>query len=1349
MNSDATVFEIQADDGTIVEIEGDRQPTKAEAMKAIAMVRDRSASGPSLGEKAANVVGDVAAEAGGATVGQMLGVLGGPFAWATVPAGGAIGGAIGNVIKQAREIARGERDGFSPGQMLGTAAVSAIPAGQFAKAGGTVAATASKRALQAAALGTGAKTVETLVDRGELPTWGEVGWAAGGGLVFGSALGVFEQKVANVLARKTPQEAKAVLEKAIVANADEAEKARLVELQSFIDQKLGIGAKTKDAADSAAVLAGENPPPVKSAAESADAMAPALAEREQRAAQFTHAKTEEAARGLKERQLAGDEVVALGDDAAKNQQTALDVRVGSESATRERARLDAVMEATHGKSEDGALPLGVQLSAQAQRIYDQHGGISPRLAASLAGGSAGTVYGFSQGETPEERAANALKFGVLGFGAGAGIGTVIRHVSGPSSASRSSEYRTYLEGLAKGTDGMPDWYLRFRSAEPIVKLRESMLNARTRVKDTVAATAGGVAEDANPYLAGKLFPGRVAARVKIEADQAAQAAVWNRDKAADVWAKATGGNVEDFNARLNDYMVAKAAPDYNAAHADFTARTGKAAAGISDPDAAQVITKAKADGLESVFEDLRKQVRAIDEAVLDTLEDGQLVSASQAAALRQRFPEHVPLNRVLPDSSDDSIVGAVFGVPRFNTRGSGVKEGAGSDLVVDDVYASTLTNLKDAIIRAERNKVALAAVRFFDDHPVPGVSVTRPKPIGTQSDGTPILPQPDTNATLVAREAADIAKPAHQVWVQFDDPLVARAFNGMNVEQTNTLLRWMSVPTHLLAGLYTRFNLGFIPSNKIRDLQEAVTTIATSGDWKAAAKIPANSFRDMKAVSDWLRGQKTPDAAIYEEVMLRGGFTGGLATSTRDSAEKTIAQMSRRNPAEKAKDVTLGFFDFLNEVAEDSTRLSAARAAKDAGASDNLAALAGRESGVDFNQKGTLTNQVNSLYAFVNPSVQGAVRAGKSAIRSPEAIGAAAVGLTGVGLAVDAWNRSIEPDWKNNRSLQFYRGNSIPILLSSDDAGYYVFTLPVAQLLRPVKALVDLGQDLVAGEIRDPRQAASRIAAAAAESLNPLGGQNVREAVTPTLADPLVDVLANESYTGAKIHPQGRPGDPDLAKVWPDTINTQTGQAAMSASRILARIGVDVSPESLLYAAKSYTGGPGELATQGANIAHATTTPGAKASPRDIPVVSRFVRYVRKDATAVDASAKRIVDEERTKSATERLELQAEALRWVQRGNAADDAGKQALLAELQSNPRLRKAVGTVIDREAVKLDPLERDLASLTVGDGARARAVVRVLRALPEDQRLPVLKQMRERGIVSREVLKQIGTMQDAGRN
>jgi hypothetical protein len=83
-----------------------------------------------------------------------------------------------------------------------------------------------------------------------------------------------------------------------------------------------------------------------------------------------------------------------------------------------------------------------ELSPQAQRMYDDYGrvtpGLLPILSSGAAGGVGGSIYGATQGETPEERAANALRYGGLGMVAApaltAGVQALSRRLNQPRVA---------------------------------------------------------------------------------------------------------------------------------------------------------------------------------------------------------------------------------------------------------------------------------------------------------------------------------------------------------------------------------------------------------------------------------------------------------------------------------------------------------------------------------------------------------------------------------------------------------------------------------------------------------------------------------------------------------------------------------------------------------------------------------------------------------------------------------------------------------------------------------------------------------------------------------------------------
>lgn len=149
---------------------------------------------PSLGRMAA----DVGIEAGGAIAGQLAGA---PFSVATfglsVPVGGAIGGGLANVAVQKGQIARGEREKFSFGELATATALSAIPGGKVLKGGTTLGRTVARRAIQGAGISAGSELGRTVIDEGRAPTAEEFATALALGTVTGGALGGAETAISK------------------------------------------------------------------------------------------------------------------------------------------------------------------------------------------------------------------------------------------------------------------------------------------------------------------------------------------------------------------------------------------------------------------------------------------------------------------------------------------------------------------------------------------------------------------------------------------------------------------------------------------------------------------------------------------------------------------------------------------------------------------------------------------------------------------------------------------------------------------------------------------------------------------------------------------------------------------------------------------------------------------------------------------------------------------------------------------------------------------------------------------------------------------------------------------------
>lgn len=157
---------------------------------------EKPSNGPGLGRAAA----DVGIEVGGAIAGQVAGAPLAPVTFGlSVPIGGAIGGGLANVGVQKGQIARGERENFSFGELTAATLLSAIPGGggKLFSGGTTLGKNVIKRSVQGAGISTGSELAKTLIDEERLPTAKEFTTALALGTISGGFLGGVETSVSK------------------------------------------------------------------------------------------------------------------------------------------------------------------------------------------------------------------------------------------------------------------------------------------------------------------------------------------------------------------------------------------------------------------------------------------------------------------------------------------------------------------------------------------------------------------------------------------------------------------------------------------------------------------------------------------------------------------------------------------------------------------------------------------------------------------------------------------------------------------------------------------------------------------------------------------------------------------------------------------------------------------------------------------------------------------------------------------------------------------------------------------------------------------------------------------------
>ncbi len=857
----------------------------------------------------------------------------------------------------------------------------------------------------------------------------------------------------------------------------------------------------------------------------------------------------------------------------------------------------------------------------------ERGGIGADTMATAAGAAGGGLYGFasthkrddeSEEEFQTRRLLRAAMFAVGGGFAGGGLVRLLEK-------SKPSNLLTKIENEAKGVDSMPEWYQKLRQTGPMVKFREAINNSRAIVKDMVGnAHQEGVPFDdrANPYLAGKLYAARVSEAQRKAKD------VMDKLQAGVVQAgKASGIGVDNFINRFNLWMEARHTPDYNnhlaqlhlAAGGQGPAPVGR----LTNQEAAQILVDAKKDGLEPVFSNLRDGYRSVVESIRDLLSKDLITPQTRQEWVR-RFPEYMPLNRVLDESDDSAIIGHIGGGPGLSVLGSGVRKIKGSELDVSDIAGNLMANWNDAITRVEKNEVAKAAGYFFKNldfngTPYPGIEVRSPKVIGS-SGNAPIHEQyrPENMISYMVK-----GKPQ---WIVFRDPKIATAFSNLNPESQNSLMRFIATPTRLLSRAFTGYNLDFSIPNILRDRQSAAWKAISQGDISGALQQinPVKVGSDPAVVSQWIAGKQTPETQLFQQMMDNGGMPGGYASSTRQKAQDFVEELRRAdtNPASWTIQKTKAAFNFLSEISEGSTRFRAYKRAKDLGATDKQAALQALNSSIDFNQKGTWSQMLGAFFAFFNPSAQGGVNAAKNLLRSKDAAAVLLAGLVGIGAAVDHWNKGFDPDWKRRKAFAYARTNGIPLIYGVDPQTkeFKYFSIPISQELRPVKAVVDFANEITNGEIKtgdNLMDELGRVGGAISSAANPLGASPIDHpltTITPTMVRPLVDIATNRDYADRPIVPD-RLHDSNLVQRQAqrnlNTYDARTGRMAIALSDLLKKdFNLEVSPEHMKYLVNSYGGGPARLTSSVINSAKPEAT-GFKAS--DLPVVGSFVRRAQAD----------------------------------------------------------------------------------------------------------------------------------------
>ena len=794
-----------------------------------------------------------------------------------------------------------------------------------------------------------------------------------------------------------------------------------------------------------------------------------------------------------------------------------------------------------------------------------------------------------------------------------------------------------------------------------------------------------------------------------------------------------GLDSSELSKKVNDYLHAKHAIAYNAAHKKKFKKDG--AAGITTEKAQDIVNEFEGSGLAKQLDVVIESRRDLSRRILDTLKEGGLVDDKLYKKLRNDFPDYVPLNRIMESDDADAIRSAIIGSnSRYETKGRGVFKAVGSSRAAADINQNIVDNLAGAIRRAEVNKANQSFLNLVRANK-------------KQSADIGIKEYTPKNKFDIPKDrtALTVFENGEKKYITFTDSKLADTFKGADKKQLPALLQATYTVNRTLGGLYTRYSPEFWIPNKFRDISEAIVNNANNMRLSDAIKV-ADPRRSMNVIQKKLRGigSSSPEEQrlfdLYDQFKKDGGSTGGLGLSTIKDLEKQLNDLQEelRAPTRSKIKKFSKFINALNEVIEDSTRFDTYMAGLNSGMTSKQAAFAARNSSFDPRQRGKETDVLAALFLFANPAIQG----GKNFIRSmsnKKVLGAVAGSLISTTYLLDTYNSSIDenyrekiPKWKLDKHITILRGKN-------EDGSLDYFSIPIGYSMVPFKMIADYTQKVaLGGQEVDAIKDSTELASAFVNSYNPMGGSLV-----PTVLRPMTELSSNEDGLGRDIRPSWLENKNISAteQIFPWTADTQGGELALSLAEQLGDMGYEVSPENLLYLYQNYTGGPGQTVKRLFDLTSKLWN-NERVSSNDIPMVRRFYGKTYTDTFEKRTGDRAIIENLEKQENTDSAKASRIAFKIIKRYDEAPEANKQIVLQDLLSQPEanaaVQRRVQNKLEDRAKGLTSVDRQAKNLTVVK--RAEYFKNKIDSLTPEKIQPYISEMIEKRVLTPKVIETI---------
>lgn len=431
--------------------------------------------------------------------------------------------------------------------------------------------------------------------------------------------------------------------------------------------------------------------------------------------------------------------------------------------------------------------------------------------------------------------------------------------------------------------------------------------------------------------------------------------------------------------------------------------------------------------------------------------------------------------------------------------------------------------------------------------------------------------------------------------VRFTAPEVAEALIRQPAKARTVvggaIVNTVGTAMRLLSGTHTAFNPNFWLVNLTRDAAsvllnappevqkvfkaEYLKQLANPKTWDDSARY---AWHD----TSWGAGRYPNASAEWKEFAENGGpvrfdaYLGGFDQTQEDL--NTLVRPTKMQQASNFGAQAMNTVTGLSETMDNGVRFAAYKAARAAGVSPQAAAAMAKNATANFERRGSL-EYLNMMYMFFNAAVQGTRNTARAISRSRVTQGAV-MGLVIAGFVAGALGYASggedEDDYHYAKVPNFTRDKKLVI----DPNG---FAIPLPQGFNWFYALGNSIADMVYSKRSDKIQRGLlRITNAFTDTFIPNDPPNadsmpqyVMDLVTPELLKPVVQTATNKNSFGRSIIPDAQFRNEAMPDVKKGTENASEWSKKVAGA--LYTWNMDVSPATLDYLAKYYTGGVGKL----------------------------------------------------------------------------------------------------------------------------------------------------------------------------